>query len=88
MAVHDSVLGPGNRQHNTNHHSRLGFKENVPKLIKADVLIPVYIRLLNHLLDFLISEDQADTETIYVILYFNASILSLLILPFEDKLYL
>ena len=54
----------GNRG-NTNHHSRLGFKENVPKLIKADVLIPVYIRLLNHLLDFLISEDQADTETIY-----------------------
>ena len=65
VAGHDSVLGPGNRQHNTNHHSRLGFKENVPKLIKADVLIPVYIRLLNHLLDFLISEDQADTETIY-----------------------
>ena len=54
----------GNRG-NTNHHSRLGFKENVPKLIKADVLIPVYIRLLNHLLDFLISEDQADTVTIY-----------------------
>ena len=64
MAGHDSVLGPGNRQHNTNHRS-LGFKENVPKLIKADVLIPVYIRLLNHLLDFLISEDQADTVTIY-----------------------
>ena len=64
MAGHDSVLGPGNRQHNTNHR-RLGFKENVPKLIKADVLIPVYIRLLDHLLDFLISEDQADTETIY-----------------------
>ena len=86
MAVHDSVLGPGNRQHNTNHRS-LGFEENVPKLIKADVLIPVYIRLLNHLLDFLISEDQTDTETIYI-RYFNASILSLLILPFEDKLYL
>ena len=52
----------GNRG-NTNHRS-LGFKENVPKLIKADVLVPVNIRLLNHLLDFLISEDQADTETI------------------------
>ena len=87
MAGHDSVLGPGNRQHNTNHHSRLGFKENVPKLIKADVLIPVYIRLLNHLLDFFISEDQTDTVTIYVILIF-ISIIFLLILPFEDKLYL
>ena len=54
----------GNRG-NTNHHSNSGFKENVPKLIKADVLVPVYIRLLDHLLDFLISKDQADTETIY-----------------------
>ena len=81
------MLGPGNRQHNANHRSRLGFEENVPKLIKADVLIPVYIRLLNHLLDFFISEDQTDTVTIYVILIF-ISIIFLLILPFEDKLYL
>ena len=57
--------GPATGNRGSTNHSSLGFKENVPKLIKADVLIPVYIRLLNHLLDFLISEDQADTVTIY-----------------------
>ena len=56
--------GPATGNRGSTNHRSSGFKENVPKLIKADVLVSVYIRLLDHLLDFLISEDQADTETI------------------------
>ena len=41
----------------------LALIKDVPELVEADVLVAVNVRLLHHLADLVIGEDQAHAET-------------------------
>ena len=48
--------------------------EDIPELIKTDVLVPVYVSLLDHLNQFIISKNQTDSKILIEFLMFDVEI--------------